>query len=170
MRTILFALLLIGTVFAYDSKTDSFGIHNIIEILKGFLERVNTNHDFPHTQDCLARGEVAARIIMEFIEVIKHLKWDDKETVFNFFLSLFDSLKEVFDTLDPCVKISNDITRLIAIISQLNIGVICYRAAVHLFDIFCFITDAIMYFENGNYEKFGENIGELTFVLIIKSD
>ena len=168
MKAILFITLIVGVSFG--SQPPTLGFLDIMDLVIGFFNKLNTDKDFPDMYNCVTKIEKGVNQVRKLIDDFRKIDWNKIDTIFDALIQFFGTFEYIFDSLNPCLNIVVDFKHFWDIIIKLDFGTISHRAMKHLFDIFCLITDSIMYIQLGEYRNAGRGIGEVVYILLIKKE
>eukprot|EP00826_Nyctotherus_ovalis_P057432 TRINITY_DN7849_c0_g1_i11.p1 TRINITY_DN7849_c0_g1~~TRINITY_DN7849_c0_g1_i11.p1 ORF type:complete len:177 (+),score=65.63 TRINITY_DN7849_c0_g1_i11:311-841(+) len=169
MRTILLLALIFGSVLG-GPQFPALSFGDIVSFFKGFINKINAGGDFHNFHDCIVHVESTVPKINELVNSLKEVDWSSLESIHTFFVKFFDTFKDVFNAMSPCVKIGEDLTKFWEIVQKQDLGSVAHKAMKHLFDLFCAVTDCLMYWQNGQYEKAGEQLGDAVYLLLLKKE
>lgn len=164
MRVFLFVFLILGMASA---NVEDY-LKNFLKGLNGFFTAFNKDGNMNNFKECLTQADAAVPLVIEFVEKIQHVEWNNAEKVLDFLIFAFETGKKVCDTLDPCAKVQDDIANLIQAINNLDWKLVGQDALNNVFLLVNWANAAIKDFKEGDYFGFGENIGKFAHFIIFR--
>eukprot|EP00826_Nyctotherus_ovalis_P037899 TRINITY_DN34_c0_g1_i1.p3 TRINITY_DN34_c0_g1~~TRINITY_DN34_c0_g1_i1.p3 ORF type:complete len:181 (+),score=69.32 TRINITY_DN34_c0_g1_i1:107-649(+) len=169
MRVFLFVLLVASaTAFKPEEPSD---FKNILDLVQGFFDGLDQDKEFTHINDCLSQIDPVVEKIQDLIAYIKEVdeKWDPSK-IFKVLSKICDTCKEILLTIKPCVKIGDDLQKLIEKIKNIDFDAVMKGLVLKAVTVFGLITQAIEKYKEGDFRGCGYAIGEAIYMVFFQKD
>lgn len=139
-----------------------------LQLVSGILNATNVKHEIDHLQNCFDRSPSLIKGIIDFINDISHMKWNDPEKIIELFAHLFGDLKELLEMIKPCSKVAGDVKVIIEKIKKMNFEQLMDKIMTRMWEIFTTMTDCIRHFQAKQFFDAGEALGRIIYLLILE--
>lgn len=172
MKAILCLALVLSLTFAMTmeefEEQAGMSFDEAMQLVDGILAGLNVKADVEHLKVCV---EKVPNIILTFknlIEDFKKVDWKDPESIFNILSELFDTMKQLVETIKPCFQIPKDIEKLIEKFKKIDINKLLTKILGKLFELFSKVTDCLKQFELKEYRKAGKCLGDIVYMILLE--
>jgi predicted transcriptional regulator len=163
MKGFLIFTILIALCFARPAIREPKA-NEMFDFVKGFLEGINETGDINKLMKCIKEGETIFKKIIDALNLIKKMNPID---VMKGVTLLVEAIKQLLDTLQPCMEGFNELKKVYEAIRHIDIKKIVTRIITHPGEIIKDITDAIDAFNKKDFHKFGHAVGDLLRRLLL---
>jgi len=140
----------------------------IIESLKGFLRTFNKGKNVDEILICVNEFYGVSAYIKTAIEMIKAIDIKDVKTLFYAMISVVEAVKRVILALIPCHETKQNLKDIWELIKKIDMGERIQRIMMEFFNIMRHITNADQFFKEQKFDKFGEELGHVFFLILLK--
>ena len=161
------AILFVCLIASFASADDGNVVNEVFKGIIGFFEGMNDKHEFDNIITCVDQVNDVTLRVQEIIEQVKNIDWSKIELVFNFLEDLLDSLKEIFESLEPCGSSISEFKKLFAIIAKFDVNKLVKYVEGNILFLIMNANEAVKKIQQKDYEEFGKYTGKIIYEIII---
>jgi hypothetical protein len=151
-----------------QSFRDKITLEEFVKIMEGFLKGINQAENFKDFEACLKKVPHIVETIIGTIEIIKNLDWTKLDELVKLVFTLIGDYNDILDAIKDCSSAPEEIKKIIEKIKTLTMDVLQKRILENAFYLILAIGGAVDDIKQAHYEDFGNRVGDILFVLVLK--
>ena len=145
----------------------NMNLDDVVQLVSGLLDALNLDHDLEHIKECVLKIPEVVNKFMALVEEIKKTNWADPMKVYELVLHIIAAVDEMLKSLQPCVKIPEDVMNIIKKIANIKLEELLKKAMKYAFDVYKLVLDAINDLKAKQYYGFGNKIGKVVYLILL---
>ena len=146
---------------------DDFSFDDIIKILKGLLKGIDQKGVLENTMACINSMPYIYKLLMDLVEEIKNMQWKNIEEFAKAMVHVMEVLKTVLQSAVPCSKCLAELYTIMLKIMSITWAKIMEHAMKNIGSLLSDLTKAVGHIQKAMYFEFGEDVGDIIWVLFL---
>ncbi len=173
---IMYRLFLVETVKSedtdfvqFESLKASITFDDIMAIINGLLKGLNQGGKFANIEECASDIPDVKTYFLSALDAFTYINWSDLDNVTDGFIAAVDLVRKGLVAVKPCSKVNTDFNYIIETLQNFNASSVLEIVLHNSMQLIHYATTAIKALSSKQYATFGENIGDLLYIIFFSA-